>query len=133
MEAIEIRSHEETGTNVRQLRALLCLNTLQMLAQRRQTITYETLAIFLGLPARGNALAQAISPVLYDVYNFCEEAGLPRLTVLVVRKSGRDRDLPGPGFWKVYNNGIIPDLNTRVDITEEETVKCFRLFEKLGN
>lgn len=133
MEAIGIRSHEETTTDVRQLRALLCLNTLQMLAQRRQTITYETLAMLLGLPSRGNALAQSISPVLYDVYNFCEKAGLPYLTVLVVRKSGRDRDLPGPGFWKVFNNGIIPDLKTRVDITEEETTKCYRLFEQLGN
>ena len=118
--------------STRQLKALLCFQTLQMMATRRQSITYETLAIMLGLPSQGSQLGQAISPVLYDVFNFCVEAGLPHLTVLVVRKSGRDRDIPGPGFWKVYRPNEELTLAQKADLTEEETAKCFRLFEKLG-
>ncbi|MNZ16784.1 hypothetical protein D3C78_337640 [compost metagenome] len=118
--------------SIRQLKALLCFQTLQMMATRKQTVNYETLAIMLGMPSQGNALASAISPVLYDVFNFCVEAKLPHLTVLVVRKSGRDRDLPGPGFWKVYRPGEELTLLQKVEFTEEETAKCFRLFEKLG-
>ncbi|MNG28081.1 hypothetical protein D3C84_1132920 [compost metagenome] len=86
----------------------------------------------LSLPSKGNALAQAISPVLYDVFNFCKEAGLPHLTVLVVRKSGKDTNIPGPGFWKVYRPDEELTFLQKLDFTEEETVKCFRLFEKLG-
>jgi len=118
--------------SIRQLKALLCLNMLQTMATRKQTVTYETLAIMLGMPSRGNALAAAISPVLYDVFEFCKLSGLPHLTVLVVRKSGRDMNLPGPGFWKVYAPEKILSFNERLDITEVETAKCFRLFEKLG-
>jgi hypothetical protein len=132
MEAKPLVNEVEAMT-VRQLRALHCLNTLQMLACRRETINYETLAIYLGLPSKGNALAQAISPVLYDVFNFCKGIGLPDLTVLVVRKSGRDMGLPGPGFWKVWSeDGEIPDLKTRVNITEELTVKCYDAYDTLG-
>lgn len=117
---------------IRQLKALLCFQTLQMMATRKQTVNYETLAIMLGMPSQGSQLAQSISPVLYDVFNFCIEAGLPHLTVLVVRKSGRDRDLPGPGFWKVYRPNEELNIAQKVELTEEETTKCFRLFEKLG-
>ncbi|MNP89203.1 hypothetical protein D3C85_16070 [compost metagenome] len=117
---------------IRQLRASSCLSILQLMAMRQQTINYETLALMLSLPSKGNALAQAISPVLYDVFNFCKEAGLPHLTVLVVRKSGKDTNIPGPGFWKVYRPDEELTFLQKLDFTEEETVKCFRLFEKLG-
>ncbi|MNI40500.1 hypothetical protein D3C73_947250 [compost metagenome] len=70
--------------------------------------------------------------MLYDVFNFCVEAKLPHLTVLVVRKSGRDMNLPGPGFWKVFAPDQVLSIEDKVSMTEEETVKCFRLFEKLG-
>lgn len=119
------------GMTDRQIKALYCLNLLQLMAVQRQTVTYETLAIMLGLPSQGNALASAISPVLYDVFDFCVAADLPALTVLVVRKSGRDRGLPGPGFWKVYAEEM-PDFETRVQITEDLTAQCFELFSKLG-
>lgn len=120
------------AASLRKLKAIGCLNTLQMLAARNQTINYETLALMMGLPASGNALAASISPVLYDVFNFCVEAGLPHLTVLVVRKSGKDKGLPGPGFWKVYRPDQQLTMIERIDLTEEETAKCFRLYEKLG-
>ena len=120
---------------VRQMRAAACLNVLQLMAMRKQTINYETMALMLGLPTSGNALAQAISPVLYDVFNFCKEVDMPHLTILVVRKSGRDKGLPGPGFWKVYSEDFVGSdfsFNDRVAITESETAKCFELFSKLG-
>jgi len=128
---MEVSNNPQDELSLRQLRALNCLNLLQMQAVRRQTINYETLAAIMGLTSKGNALAQAVSPVLYDVYNFCTVAGLPHLTVLVVRKSGRDKDLPGPGFWKVHS-GDIPDFNDRVRITEELTAECFRVFERIA-
>lgn len=120
------------GLSARQIKALYCLNALQLMAIQKQTVTYETLACLLGLPNKGNALAAAISPVLYDVFEFCKAGGLPHLTVLVVRKSGRDMNLPGPGFWKVYAPEKVLSFNERLDATEIETAKCFRLFEKLG-
>jgi hypothetical protein len=120
------------AASLRKLKALGCLNTLQMCAARNTTINYETLALMMGLPSQGNALASAISPILYDVFNWCVEAGLPHLTVLVVRKSGKDKGLPGPGFWKVYHPGEQLTLVQRVEYTEMETARCFRLYEKLG-
>lgn len=132
MEAV-CKEHAVTdGMSMRQIKALYCLNFLQLMALQRQTVNYETLAIVLGLPSKGNALASAISPVLYDVFNFCVEAGLPHLSVLVVRKSGKDMNLPGPGFWKVYAPDQTMSLIERVEATELETGKCFRLFERLG-
>lgn len=120
------------GLSIRQTRALYCLNILQLMAMQRQTVNYDTLAVMLGLPSRGNALASAISPVLYDVYDFCKANNFPHLTVLVVRKTGKDRDLPGAGFWKVHL-GDLPDFAARVVITEELTAACFNAFSKLGN
>jgi hypothetical protein len=120
------------GMSDRQIRALYCLNTLQLMAMQRQTVNYDTLAIMLGLPSRGNALASAISPVLYDVYNFCKANNFPHLTVLVVRKTGKDRGLPGAGFWKVHV-GDLPDFATRVTLTEELTAQCFKVFGTLGS
>jgi len=119
------------GMSDRQIRALYCLNTLQLMAIQRQTVNYETLAIMLGLPSRGSALGSALSPVLYDVFDFCKANGLPHLTVLVVRKSGKDRGLPGPGFWKAHS-GELPEFATRVSLTEEMTAACFEVFSKLG-
>ncbi|MNB61201.1 hypothetical protein D3C87_1116650 [compost metagenome] len=120
------------AASLRKMKALSCLNTLQMCAARNTVINYETLALMMGLPSQGNALANAVSPILYDVYDWCVEAGLPHLTVLVVRKSGKDKGLPGPGFWKVYRPDQQLTLVERVEFTEVETAKCFRLYEKLG-
>lgn len=131
MEAV-LNAPATDAASLRKLKAIGCLNTLQMLAARQQTTCYETLALMMGLPSSGNALAASISPVLYDVFEFCVKAGLPHLTVLVVRKSGRDKGLPGPGFWKVYRPDVELSFNERIELTEEETAKCFRLYEQLG-
>jgi len=120
------------GLSSRQINALYCLNVLQLMAMQRQTVTYETLATLLGLPSSGSALGSAISPVLYDVFDWCNVTGLPHLTVLVVRKSGRDKGLPGPGFWKVLKGGQ-PEFSERVSITEELTADCYEVFSSLGH
>lgn len=122
-----------TNVTMRQLLANQCLTLLQLMAQRRQTVHYESLAQMLGLPSSGSALAQAISTPLYDVFEFCKKAGLPHLTVLVVRKSGSDAGLPGPGFWKVFcGEGQVPIKQFKVETTQSETEKCFDLFGSLG-
>ncbi len=119
------------GLSDRQIKALYCLNALQLMAVQRQTVTYQTLATLLGLPTQGNAMSNAVSQVLGDVFAFCLRAGLPPLTVLVVRKRGTDKGIPGPGFWKLYLPNLVPDLETRVEITERETARCFNLFSHL--
>lgn len=123
----------ENQVTMRQLVACQCLTLLQMMAQRRQTVSYEALATMLGLPSKGSALASAISTPLYDVFKFCRQTGLPHLTVLVVRKSGSDAGLPGPGFWKVFcQEGDEPTRQFKKEATETETEKCFALYSKLG-
>lgn len=118
--------------SLRQMHALTCLSYLQHCAVQKQTITYESLAIILGLPSKGNAMVTAISRTLYDVFNFCEKAQLPHLTVLVVRKSGKDAGLPGSGFWKVYLKEENPSLDTRITHTEQLTAECYRLFDNFA-
>jgi len=131
MEDVKTAPTVVDGMTERQIKALYCLNILQLMAVQRQTVHYETLAIMLGLPTRGNAMANAVSLVLRDVFSFCIRAGLPPLTVLVVRKRGTDKGIPGPGFWKLYFPDTVPDLETRVSVTERETARCFELFSHL--
>lgn len=69
-------------------------------AIQRQTTTYEELAIEFGLPTQWPQLGKVLSAILYNIYDWCELHRLPKLTVLVVRKSGADMSLPGGGFWK---------------------------------
>lgn len=122
----------EQMLSLRQTHALTCLSYLQHCAVQKQTISYESLAIILGMPSKGNAMVTAISRTLYDVFNYCEKAQLPHLTVLVVRKSGKDVGLPGSGFWKVYLKEDNPSLIYRVEETEKLTGECYRLFENFG-
>lgn len=128
--AVEIKEH--TGVTVRQLRAIQCLNALQFLAAQRQTVTYETLAVMLGTPSSGNALSRVISPILYDVMAFCDRNRLPSLTVLVVRKSGRDTGLPGPGYWKINDPENKLSFEERLDVVEHKTAQCFTMYSSLG-
>jgi len=88
---------------------------LTEIAARRQTTTYSELAEMLGLPTTGNALGQALSPLLYEILDWCKIHNVPPLTVLVVRKSGADAGLPGQGFWNCLN--LLPLLES------EETMR----------
>lgn len=85
------------------------LTILIRLAIQKRTTNYSKLATDLGLPDSGNALGQAIGPVLGDVYQWCEKRGFPPLTALVVRKSGADEGLPGKGFWDLYGLEEVED------------------------
>jgi hypothetical protein len=72
-------------------------------AIERRTTTYEEVAERFDLPTTWPRLSQTVSPILYRIYDWCEKKRLPKLTVLVVRKSGADMALPGRGFWAVSN------------------------------
>lgn len=89
------------------------LAILIRLAIQKRTTNYSKLAIDLSLPDSGNALGQAIGPVLGDVYQWCEKRGLPPLTALVVRKSGADEGLPGKGFWGLYGLEEVEQIMAR--------------------
>jgi len=68
------------------------------------TVCYEELAMHFGLPSSGNALGKFLSPLLGYIYAFCEDTKQPHVTAIVVRKSGADKGLPGPGFWGLHGN-----------------------------
>lgn len=74
-------------------------------AQRKETTTYQTIAEQFGLPASGNSLSAAVSPLLGAIFEWCESVNIPPLTSIVVRKSGTRRGCPGKGFWVLYNAG----------------------------
>lgn len=61
---------------------------LSYAASHRQTLTYEMLGNLVGVPRFG--LAHLLEPV----QSYCLVHGLPALTVLVVKQTGR----PGDGF-----------------------------------
>lgn len=75
-------------------------------ARQKRTITYETIALEFGLPSKGSQLGTVLSPILGDIYRFCEQRKMPPLTVLVIRKSGESMGLPGKGFWDLYLTSI---------------------------
>lgn len=92
-----------------------------------QTTTYEEIAINEGLPVKGNALGAAISPILGDIYRWCEERKLPPITAIVVRKSGGDKGLPGPGFWSLAGRENAP-RKLRTELTETYQKQVFDFF-----
>lgn len=116
---------------LKKIRTLQCLNLLQMLAQRQQTTHYDTLESMLGIVQDRTEYPTTITPILRSVHDFCRASGLPPLDVLVVRRSGKDKGLPGPGFW-IGLSGEVPDIEIRKQITEHHTTKCFELFATLG-
>ena len=70
-------------------------------AIRQETTYYQEIAQAFSLPESGNVLGSTLSPILGRIFRYCNEKRLPRLTALVVRKSGADRGLPGNGFWEL--------------------------------
>lgn len=81
---------------------LLRRRALAILLERATTdspITYEELARQIGVPHTGNALGRALTPILTDILNWCQERGMPPLTALVVRKSGTMQGLPSPTYF----------------------------------
>ncbi len=81
---------------------LLRRRALSLLLERAMTsspITYEELARQIGVPHSGNALGRALTPILTHILNWCVDRGMPPLTALVVRKSGRMQGLPSPTFF----------------------------------
>ena len=83
-------------------------NYLVQCAAASSETTYEEVALATGLPSSGNALGTTLSPILGNIFRWCKENRLPHLTSIIVRKSGKDKGLPGAGFWELL--GV--DVNT---------------------
>jgi hypothetical protein len=97
-------------------------------AIERRTTTYEEVAAHFGLPTTWPRLSQVLSPILYRIFDWCEQKRLPKLTILVVRKSGADMALPGKGFWSV--SGLHhTDRKERILLTEMWTTEVYAYFE----
>lgn len=103
---------------------------LTHLACNGKTITYQELATQLGLPAAGNALAKCLVPYLSNVFFWCKARKLPHLTSLVVRKSGTDKGVPGPGFWEFLGTGITKTAEKR-DLTHIYHKEVYAFFAPL--
>lgn len=71
-------------------------------AQKEETTNYLEIAERFGLPTQGNQLSAVLSPILGRIANKCIRQGRAPITVLVVRKSGADANIPGKGFWELH-------------------------------
>lgn len=97
-------------------------------AMERRTTNYLELAEEFGLPTEWPQLGQVLSPILYNIFGWCEASRLPRLTVLVVRRSGADIGIPGQGFWKACRReGLTREV--RISITEMFTSEVYEFFD----
>lgn len=101
-----------------------------------ETTTYSEIAISFGLPASGNQLGAALSPILSKIFVFCANGGQPHLTSLVVRKSGDDKGLPGGGFWDLLRGhsdlDVPPQRQARREVTADLQNEVFSYWSKLG-
>lgn len=116
---------------LKKILTLQCLNLLQMHALRGQTTHYDTMEVMLGINQDRTQYPTVISGVLRSVHDFCKLSGLPPLDVLVVRRNGKDKGLPGPGFW-IGLIGEVPPIEVRKEKTQLHTNECFNLFATLG-
>jgi len=118
---------------------------LMILAVQKKTTTYEELALLVGLPSRGNAMAKAVGDCLTRIFHFCVEKNWPHMTALVVRKSGENIGLPGSGFWNLleevkaeeaeaYTSGALfaAPKQVRASIAGYLQLRCYAFFEKLN-
>lgn len=101
-----------------------------------ETTTYSDIAIRFGLPASGNQLGAALSPILSKIFIFCVNSGQPHLTSLVVRKSGEDKGIPGGGFWDLLEAHtelkVLPNRPMRRQVTADLQNEVFSYWSKLG-
>jgi hypothetical protein len=96
------------------------------------TTTYEAIANEFGLPNKGNQLGSTLSPLLSSIYEFCEKTSQPPLTVIVVRKSGELKGLPGNGFWSLYNKHPVISVETNAARREYTQALQSEVFEYWG-
>ena len=82
-------------------------------ASNRQTMTYLELAIRMGF--KENVPARVTAPYMDAVARYCQQAGLPPLTVLVV---GQNTGIPGDGLLP-----FIPEDST-YDAEREKVYQC---------
>jgi hypothetical protein len=76
-------------------------NFLVSKAEEGVTTTYKEVAEACSLPTTGNQLGATLSPLLSNIFLFCELHSLVKLTSIVVRKTGTEQGIPGLGFWKL--------------------------------
>jgi len=100
-------------------------------AFNERTTTYEEIANHFDFPAKGNQLGQFLSPILYDILHWCEETNQPKITSLVVRKSGALQGLPGDGFWTVLGKKDITKAE-KSRLTKQYQAEVFEYFSQLG-
>lgn len=84
------------------------------LAIEGQVTTYTELAHVLDLPERGNYSLNVMTETLTHIYNWCAERNMPKLTVLVGKKSGPMAGIPGVGFWVLDGNRDITTAEKRL-------------------
>lgn len=96
-------------------------------ALERKTATYEEIALKFDLPSTGNGLGATLSPKLGHILTWCQQHGLPPISVLVVRKSGAQAGLPGRGFWVIMGLDDLDDDAKRIMTTklQLDVYRCF--------
>lgn len=100
---------------------------LMKLAMLRKTTNYLDLAREFELPEEWPVMGTVLSPVLYNILNWCQQRRLPPLTVLVVRRSGEDQGIPGRGFWVGIGQPELTRAERRA-VTSYLTEEVFNFF-----
>lgn len=106
-------------------RTAIVLSILTYLACLKRTMTYGEIVQFANdriledssddkmdlFPEEGRAMGNQIGQCLYEILEFCLKRNLPLISGLAVRKSGKNKDLPGNGFWKYVIENKIRKVN----------------------
>lgn len=100
-------------------------------AFHERTTTYAEIAARFDFPTQGNQLGQFLSPILSDILRWCELTNQPKITSLVVRKSGAMKALPGDGFWNLLGKSA-ESMTEKTRLTKVYQDEVFDYFRQLG-
>ena len=76
---------------------LLVYSELITTARHRGTVTYQEIALIMGLPLRGSHMGKQVGSMVGAISEDEHAQGRPMLSAIVVRKSGE----PGQGFFRL--------------------------------
>lgn len=98
-------------------------------AIEQRTTNYLEIAQTFDLPTEWPQLGATLTPILFNIFDWCAENRMPRLTALVVRRSGDDEGIPGRGFWTACNmDGLSrAERRTATGIFISETYDYFKI------
>lgn len=96
-----------------------------------ETTTYdEVLELLSRTDLVANQKGAYLAPILREIHELWDGRNGSHITSIVVRKSGTDAGVPGPGFWKLMD---MPEASLEVkrQLTRRYHTAVFELFAAL--